>query len=156
MQVNLKVLSFVLVALCLTGTSLAAEKKISKSDLPPAVVKTAEQQSAGATVTGYSMDNENGKVEYEVEMTVNGHSKDVAIAPDGQLLEVEEEIAMSELPANVKTALEAKAGKGKITKVESLTKKGALVAYEAAVLTTAGKHTEVQVGPDGKTLKHEE
>ena len=51
--------------------------------------------------------------------------------------------------------MQAKAGKGKIVKVESLTKKGRLVAYEAQV-DTNGKKTEVQVGPDGKPLDHEE
>jgi hypothetical protein len=51
--------------------------------------------------------------------------------------------------------LQAKAGKGKLVKVESLTKKDKLVAYEAQV-DTNGKKSEVQVGPDGKALDHEE
>jgi len=51
--------------------------------------------------------------------------------------------------------LQAKAGNGKILKVESLTKKDKLVAYEAKVETN-GKKSEVQVGPDGKPLNHEE
>jgi hypothetical protein len=46
--------------------------------------------------------------------------------------------------------LEAKAGNGRLVKVETLTKKGKLVAYEAQVLTK-GKKSEVQVGPDGKS-----
>jgi len=49
----------------------------------------------------------------------------------------------------------AKAGDGKILKVESLTKNEKLVAYEAKV-KTAGKILEIQVGPDGKPLDHEE
>ena len=48
-----------------------------------------------------------------------------------------------------------KAGSGKITKVESIRKHGAIVAYEAKVLTN-GKRSEVQVAPDGKPLDHEE
>jgi hypothetical protein len=39
--------------------------------------------------------------------------------------------------------------------VESLTKHGTLVAYEAQVLNK-GKKSEIQVGPDGKPLAHEE
>jgi hypothetical protein len=42
-----------------------------------------------------------------------------------------------------------------LVKVETLTKKGKLVACEAKVLTN-GKTSEVQVGPDGKALDHEE
>lgn len=131
------------------------EKHIKKSDLPPAVQKTAAQQSQGATVRGYTQETENGKVEYEVEITVNGHSKDVSIDPDGNVLEVEEAMTFGDLPAAVRAALEKKAGAGKITRVESITKQGKLVAYEAHILAGA-KKSEVQVGPGGEPLDHEE
>lgn len=133
----------------------SAEKQIKKSDLPPAVLKTADAQSAGATVRGYAKDTEDGQLEYEVQLMADGHSKDVTIDPQGNLLEIEEQVAVDALPANVREGLEKKAGKGKITKVESLTKKGSIVAYEAQVLTGA-KKSEVQVGPAGETLNHEE
>ena len=133
----------------------AAEKSISRSELPAAVKTTTDEQSKGATVRGYSTDRENGKLEYEVEMLVNGHTKDVTIAPDGRLLEIEEEVSLNSLSTQVRSGLAAQAGKGKITKIESLTKNGKIVAYEAQVLL-AGKHSEVQVGPDGGRLAHEE
>jgi hypothetical protein len=141
--------------LLLAGTSSAQEKKIKRSDLPPAVEKTVAAESAGATVKGFSTEKEKGETFYEAEMMVNGHSKDVLIAADGTVVEVEEQVVLDSLPADVKTGLQAKAGKGKILKVESLTKKGKLVAYEAQVETN-GKKSEVQVGPDGKPLDHEE
>ena len=142
-------------ALCCVGVSSAQEKKIKRADLPPAVEKTVAAESAGATIKGFSSEKENGQVFYEAEMTVSGHSKDVLMDANGTVVEVEEEVAMNALPVEVKTGLEGKAGKGKIGKVESLTKKGKLVAYEAHV-NTNGKKSEVQVGPDGKPLDHEE
>lgn len=142
-------------ATALAAPSFAAEKQITKDKLPPAVQKTADAQSVGSTVTGYTQDREDGKLEYEVQMKTQGHSKDVTIAPDGKLLEVEEQVALNTLPASVQSALHIKAGKGVITKVESITKHGTLVAYEAQV-NTAGKHSEIQVGPSGQTLHHEE
>jgi hypothetical protein len=145
----------VLTGLMIAAPSHAAEKRISKSALPPAVAKTADEQSTGATVQGYMQDNDNGQVEYEVEMTVNGHSKDVTIEPSGQVLEVEEQVELSALPAVVVAGLKDKAGHGKITKVESITKHRAIVAYEVQV-STLGKHSEIQVGPHGKPLDHEE
>ncbi len=141
--------------LLLAGNASAQEKKIKRSDLPPAVEKTVAAQSAGATIHGFSTEKENGQTLYEVEMTVNGHSKDVSMTTDGSIVEVEEQVALDSLSAEVKAGLQAKAGKGKITKVESLTKKDKLVAYEAKVETN-GKKTEIQVGPDGKPLDHEE
>ena len=131
------------------------EKHIKKSELPPAVQKTAAEQSAGATVRGYTQETENGKLEYEVEMTVNGHSKDVSIDPNGNILEIEEAVTFEDLPAAVRAGLQKKAGAGKITKVESITKQGKLVAYEAHILAGARK-SEVQVGPGGEPLDHEE
>jgi hypothetical protein len=141
--------------LLLAGTASAQEKKIKRSDLPPAVEKTVAAQSEGATIKGFSTEKEKGQTLYEAEMMVNGHSKDVLIAADGTVVEVEEQVVLDSLSADVKAGLQAKAGKGKILKIESLTKKGKLVAYEAQV-DTSGKKSEVQVGPDGKPLDHEE
>src|SRR5437868_9730834 len=138
-----------LACLFVAGVVSAQEKKIKRADLPPAVEKTAAEVSKGATIKGFSKETENGKTTYEVEMVVNGHTKDVEVDASGAVLEIEEEVAMDSLPANVKAGLTAKAAGGKILKVESLTKNGKLVAYEAKV-ETAGKRSEVQVGPDGK------
>ena len=59
------------------------------------------------------------------------------------------------LPPEVQEGLKKKAGKGTISKVESLTRKGTLVAYEAQV-RNGSKRSEIQVGPDGKPLSHKE
>jgi hypothetical protein len=150
-----KVAGAVVLALLLAMGVSAQEKKIKKSDLPAAVQKTADEQSKGATVKGYSTEVEDGKTLYEVELSVNGHSKDVSMSPEGAVVEVEEEVALDTLPAEVRDGLKKKAGAGKITKVESLTKQGKLVAYEAQVRTN-GKKSEVQVGPKGETLTHPE
>lgn len=88
-------------------------------------------------------------------MTFNGHSKDIEIAEDGTLNEIEEQVSFDSLPANVQSALTASAAGAKITKVESLTKKNKLVAYEAATLKGTRKR-EIQVGPEGGKLAHEE
>jgi hypothetical protein len=131
------------------------EKKIRRSDLPAAVQKAVVAQSEGATVRGFSKENENGKTFYEAELMVQGHSKDVLMDPDGAVVEVEEQVPIESLSPAVRDGLQAKAGNGKLVKVESLTKKGKIVAYEAKVLTD-GKKSEVQVSPDGKPLAHEE
>jgi len=131
------------------------EKKIKRSDLPAAVEKTVAEQSKGATIRGFSEEKENGKTYYEAEMTVNGHSKDVLMDPSGAIVEVEEQVSLDSLSAEVKAGLQAKAGKGAIKKIESINKHDKLVAYEAQVITD-GKRSEVQVGPDGKPLDHEE
>jgi uncharacterized membrane protein YkoI len=141
-------------ALCATMAA-SQDKKIKRSDLPPAVEKTVAAESTGATIKSFSTEKENGETLYEAEMTVGGHSKDVTMNAQGEVVEVEEEVAMDNLPTAVKSGLLSKAGKGKITRVESLTKKGKLVAYEAQV-NSNGKKSEAQVGPEGQPLDHKE
>jgi hypothetical protein len=145
----------VVAALSLAPIALAQEKKIERKDLPPSVEKTVAAQSQGATIRGFSQEKENGQLNYEAELTVNGHSKDILIDANGAVVEIEEQVAIDSLPAAVKDGLQAKVGDGKILKVESLTKKNKLVAYEA-VVQSAGKKKEIQVGPDGQPLAHEE
>ena len=131
----------------------AGDKALKKSELPAAVQKVVEDQSRGATIRGYSSEVEAGVLQYEIEMTVGGHSRDVIVAADGRILEIEEEVAWDALPDPVRQGLQRAAANGKVQKVESLTKQGKLVAYEAGVLT-GGKRSEVQVHPDGSPLVH--
>jgi hypothetical protein len=147
----------VIIATTLLGAGIASaqEKKIKRSDLPPTVEKTVVAESSGATILGFSQEKENGQTFYEAEMRVNGHTKDILIDTTGAIVEVEEEVAVDALSPEVKAGLTAKAGQGNILKVESIKKHDKLVAYEAQV-TTNGKKSEVQVGPDGKPLDHEE
>jgi hypothetical protein len=151
-----RVFALVAVATLLLSTmAVPQEKKIKRSDLPAAVEKTVVAQSKGATIRGFSEETEDGQILYETELIVNGRSKDVAMDASGAIVEVEEQVAMDSLPAAVKDGLQAKAGKGKLLKVESITKHDKLVAYEAQVATD-GKRSEVQVDPNGKPLGHEE
>jgi hypothetical protein len=131
------------------------EKKINRSNLPAGVEKTVAAQSGGATIKGFNEEKENGQTLYEAELQVSGHSKDILMDKVGNIVEIEEQVDLASLPAGVQSGLQAKAGKGKLGMVVSLTKHDKLVAYEAKV-TTGGKHSEVQVGPDGKPLDHEE
>ena len=149
-------LTIVLVAaMSLVVIAVAQEKKIQRADLPPGVEKTVATALQGSTIKGFSQEQEHGQTYYEAEMMVSGHSKDVRMDKDGAIVEVEEQVALDSLPGEVKQGLERKAGSGKILKVESLTKHGKLVAYEAKVQAN-GKNREIQVGPEGRALDHEE
>ena len=155
MKVSIKCALVVAAVLLCATFAVSEEKKINRSDLPPAVEKTVASQSEGAVIRGFTQEKENGQTFYEAEMMVNGHTKDVRIDSNGGIAEVEEEVTMESLPGVVKDGLQAKAGKGKLAKVESLTRRDKLVAYEAVVQKN-GKKSEIQVGPDGKPLDHEE
>jgi len=156
MKQNIK-LSIALVAIALgtCSVTVAQEKKLKREQLPPAVEKTVARESQGATINGFATEIENGKRLYEVELTVDGHSKDISMDKNGNIVEVEAEVAMDSLPTAVQEGLRKAAGAGTIGKIESLTKGGKLIAYEAHVKTGA-KRSEVQVGPNGEKLAHPE
>jgi uncharacterized membrane protein YkoI len=148
---------FTVVVLCACVNVLvhAQQKTLTRAQLPAAVEKTVAGESKGATIQGFSTEVEDGKTLYEASLKVNGRAQNLSIDKDGTLLEVEDEVAMASLPPAVQAALQKAAGTGQISIVESLTKKGTLVAYEATV-KTGTKSSEIQVGPDGKKLAHEE
>lgn len=140
-----------LATLIATGTASAQERKITRRELPPGVARAVPAQSQGATIVGFSEEKEDGRTFYEMELRVNGRTRDVTMDSSGAVVMVEEEVELSALPAEVQATFKAAAGTGKITLVESITKDGRLVAYEAHVVTN-GKASEIKVGPDGKLL----
>jgi len=51
-------------------------------------------KARGATIRGFSTEVEQGKRLYEVELTVNGHTKDISMDEQGSVVEVEEEVSL--------------------------------------------------------------
>ncbi len=145
-RIVLGVIAFAIGAIAAFGS----EKPVKMKDLPPAVQRTVQEQSKGATIKGLSTEVEHGKTIYEVEMTVNGHGKDVSMDASGAVIEVEEEVALGSIPAAARAAIEKAAAGGKIAKVEKVTR-GKEIAYEAA-LRKDGKRSEVRVSADGSML----
>ena len=144
-----------ILAAAVTPHAFSQEKKVERRDLPPAVEKALTSVASGAEIRGFATEKENGQIFYEVQLSTHGRKKDVLMDATGQVVEVEEEITLDALAPAVRDGLQARAGKGKLIKVESITKHDKLVAYEAQVLTGSRK-SEVQIGPDGKALNHEE
>jgi len=134
-----------------TGTALAAQKKIKMQDLPPTVQQTVKEQTKNATLVGLMKEVENGKTVFELETKVNGRGRDLMIEESGAVLSVEEEVTLDSIPAAARAAIEKQAAGGKITKVETLTI-GKTVTYEAAVVRK-GKTSEIAVAADGSAVK---
>ncbi len=156
MNVRTKLMIAALViGLAALSTVQAQGKKIKREELPPAVEKTVAAESKGATIGAFSTEVEDGKRLYGVELMVNGHGRTIGIDEQGNIVEEEKDVALDSLPAEVKLGLKKAAGRGRISKVVSLTKQGRLVAYEAVIKTGAKRH-EIQVGPNGKKLAHPE
>src|SRR5438045_5842203 len=102
MKQNIKLsIALVVIALATCSIAVAQEKKLKREQLPPAVERTVARESQGATINGFATEVENGKRLYEVELTVDGHSKDISMDRNGNILELEAEVAMDSLPTAV-------------------------------------------------------
>ena len=152
---RMKVFATPLVVGVLFCVAPAQERKINRSQLPPAVEQTVARESAAATIKGFATEVEHGQKLYEASLVVNGHTKDILIDRNGTIVEVEEQVSIDSLPAAVQDALRKNAGRGTISVIESLTKNGQLVAYEAQVKHDK-RRSEIQVGPNGEKLKRPE
>lgn len=129
----------------------AGEKKVELKDLPPAVQAAIEVQTKDLPEFEVSEEDKDGKTFYEVESKANGMSRDVLIDGAGVVVEVEEEIDPSRLPAAARQAVEGVAGGGTIRKVEAVTRDGA-TEYEV-VVKGAGKKSKIVVTGDGTIRK---
>jgi uncharacterized membrane protein YkoI len=102
--------------LTLAGSTLAQERKIKRSDLPATVERTVVEQSKGATIRGFNEEKENGQTTYEVEMLVDGHSKDLQVDANGVVIEVKEQASMDALSAEIKAGCKLKRAKAELPK----------------------------------------
>lgn len=155
MNLSERIFMVVFTAALMLSISQAQERKIRRSQLPRAVEETVAKESEGATIKGFATEIEKGQKMYEVELTVNGHGKDILMDKQGNIVEIEEEVTMDSLSAAVREGLQKAAGAGTIGMIESLTKRGKLVAYEAHV-RNGKKRFEIQVGPKGEKLRQPE
>ena len=138
---------FQAVVVAAAASTVFADQRVELTDLPPAVQHAVhdQTQTRGATLVGLSKERQRGRVVYEVETTVNGHTRDVLLSATGAVVVVEEEVGLETVPAEVAAALTAR---GKVLKVELVTA-GATTTYEAQV-ESHGKTTEVFVDPHGR------
>lgn len=147
--------SSIRIAVALSALSMGwlcqAEQKVKLADLPPAVQKMVQAETARATLVGLTKEIENGKLNYEIETKMNGRSRDLIVDEKGTIFAVEEEVALDSLPVAAKAAIEKKAAQGKVSKVERITASGK-VSYEAAI-SVKGKKSEIRIAEDGTPLK---
>ena len=132
----------------------AQEKRISKKDVPQAVISAFEKSYPNAKVKAYSTEKENGKTYYEVESMQGKSTLDVSYLSDGTAAEIEEGVKEKDLPTPVVETVNAKYPKDKIVKAEKRTV-GTSVTYEVRV--KIGKAYEsIVVDPTGNIITEQD
>jgi hypothetical protein len=138
-------------AVLLAGLSwsvMAAEKKeksLQLKDLPPAVQKTVQDNLNGGEIKNIGKEKEDGIEQYEIESVRNGKARDYNVDTKGNLLLVEEVTNFDSIPAAAKASILKKVADGKLGVIETFTKTGQPMMYEAAYTDKKGKKHEVLV-----------
>jgi hypothetical protein len=131
--------------------ALGEEKKIKQSKLPQAVQHTAEQHSTGATVTGYTSEKVDGAMVYTMDLVASGLTRGIVMDSEGNILSTEQEVAWSDVPAEIQKDFTNVSTKGKLEAVSTVSTNGTIVAYEA-VLVVNGERHHVRVKPNAANL----
>lgn len=130
------------------------EKKIKPKELPVTVQSAFNKSYPNAKIRGVAKEVENGKTYYEIESIDGKIKRDLLYTPEGEAYEIEETIAASDLPQNVKDALRSQFKEYTITRAEKTTR-GTALQYDV-VLKSAEKGYEVSVDPTGKIVRSEQ
>lgn len=148
-----------LFAIAIIGAAIVVPAQAEETDipfdkLPEGVQKTAQGLAGKGKITKATKESgDRGGTIYEVAYTVGRTKYEAEISPKGQVVVVDEQIALSQVPKPARGVIEEKTAGGKIIKIEKA-KEGREVYYEAE-FTKNGKEREVKVAPDGKILKTE-
>jgi len=138
----------------LITTAMAGESKITKNELPGAVLKAFEKAYPKATIEGLAKEEEDGKIYYEIESLDGRTKRDVLYLAEGTIVEIEEVIAANELPVAVMTTVAREFPEGTILKAEKITH-NAVVEYGLNIVS--GKEThEIVVDTHGKIVTQDE
>lgn len=141
-----------LIGLLISVSAVSQERKLKKKQVPAAVLAAFQSAYPNATVRGYGRETENGKVYYEVESVENKTTRDVLFNPDGTVAEIEEGIAVGDLPAEATEALHAKYPRAVITSAEKITR-GDITEYEAHA-KLGKRRVSMEFDANGKPLKN--
>jgi uncharacterized membrane protein YkoI len=143
----------------MAGTAaLAADKKLSRSELPQKVAEALDHRFPGADLTSAEKETEEGNVVYDLELKQKGRKYEMDVKEDGTILEVEKEIKAKDVPAAVTKAVRDKFPHATVKevmekdKVEGKEEKP--TGYEVTI-EADGKPKEVVVSLDGKSVKEE-
>lgn len=130
----------------------AQHRKYTEKDMPDAVISSFQKNFPDAQVLGYDKETENGTTTYEVEC-ISGDRKDIQFDKDGTIIEIEEEMNVSDLPEKVVISLNNTYNTPDILKAEKVIKNSDTL-YEVVIKYKKKKH-EIRLDKEGTIVEKE-
>jgi len=143
-----------IVSIALVGTVVLAQgEKLDPSKLPPKVADAVKARFPGAMITQVTKELENGVVVYDIEMTRAGKKHEMDCKEDGTLIDLQNEVPSTELPAGAADAIKKKHPGSTIKEVgEILVAKDGKETkdhFEVIIETAEKKEVELTIKLDG-------
>ncbi|GAB4492063.1 MAG: hypothetical protein OHK0045_18910 [Raineya sp.] len=132
-------------------TNITMGQVIKPEQVPSSIISAFQSKFPNAKDIEWEMDNSDFEVNFEIGKVEWSAKFDSG----GKLLETEQEINVSQIPQNVRQAIESEYPNCKIEEAEQVTLADNSVVYEIEVEKDK-KSFEVQVSIDGKILKKSE
>lgn len=153
----LDMLKSIALALCLlTASSSADDAAKPAAEACPTVIKTSlDKAFPHAKLGTCKAEREKGHVQFEVKLVkTDGNAVEVDVAADGKILQVEEKVALDQVPVVVMKAFGAKYPTGKASMAEKQTPATGPATYEVAFTVDKTKK-EATFTADGKFVEEE-
>lgn len=122
-------------------------ESIPWEQLPQAVRDAVQREVPGVQPTELKREVEDGFVTYEVAYESDGMGSGLKLTEDGQIIETEQAIAISDLPGAVLFSIMERFGSGRFDEAELVV----LTFYEVK-LEVGGKEREIKVFANGQPL----
>lgn len=127
------------------------ERKVTEKEVPKPALDALKKQAAGAPLTKTEEEKEHGTTFYEGQWKGEHGRVEALVTADGNLVEIEEEIATDRLPAAALAAAQKQAGAGANMRWEKKTQ----ILYEVKFKKGNSYH-ELLLTPDGRVVEHED
>ena len=123
---------------------------IPESSVPAAAVSSIKGAYPNAGFIEWDSEMHGLKKIYEAEFKINGFQFDVKIAPDGKIVRIKEEMAVSSLPEAVRSSVLKRYPGCRIKEAKKITE-GELVRYKVEVVDHLDDY-DVLLTPEGDIL----
>jgi uncharacterized membrane protein YkoI len=131
----------------------AGEIKLSKSQVPKAVIAAFEKANPDAKALEFEEEMFRDKVAYEVEYKKNGREYEFLYSANGSLLQKEKEIDVKKLPVPVIQAIKKAYPKAEIKEAEQVMKPDSTISGYEVEIKAARKEIELEMDASGVILK---
>jgi peptidase YpeB-like protein len=146
-----------LALLALLASLAVGQEKLDPSKLPAKVADALKTRFPGSTITQVTKETENGEVVYDIEMTKDGKKHEMDCKEDGTIVDIQNEIAVKDLPAAAISAINAKYPGSRIKEVGEILvvkdNKETRDHFEVLIENAAKTEVELTVSLDGTKIE---